>query len=78
MNHERAALAKRLGRAIRSVREFAGLSQGEAERRAGLAPSALSQAENGLRTPSLCTLFKIADGLGVRPSALVAALEKAR
>lgn len=68
-------LAKRLGAAIREARQRVGFTQSEVDHRAGLSASATSQAENGTRLPSLPTLMKIATGLGVSASSLVAALE---
>lgn len=57
--------ALRLGLALCEARERAGLTQQDIEARAGIAQETLSRIERG-RMPSLATLQKIADALGVQ------------
>lgn len=76
MKGDHDTLATKTGNVLRAARERAGLSQSQVEERAGLAPSTLSQAECGYKLPVLGTLIKIARGLGVSASSLVADLEK--
>jgi transcriptional regulator with XRE-family HTH domain len=60
-----AAAATRVGAALRNVRAERSLSQTELARCAGVSPSAISQAERGLRGLSVDTLLTLADGLGM-------------
>jgi DNA-binding XRE family transcriptional regulator len=57
--------ALRLGLALCEARERRGLTQGEVEARTGIPQETLSRVERG-RMPSLGTLQKIADALGVQ------------
>ena len=50
---------------VRRLREAKGWNQTELAFHAGLAPSVISQIENGKREPSARTLRKLAGGLGV-------------
>lgn len=54
-----------IGDVIRSYRVERGLSQGDIERRTGLLRCYLSRVENGHTVPSLETLAKIAEALGI-------------
>ena len=57
--------ALRLGLALCEARELCGMTQGEVETRTGIPQETLSRIERG-RMPSLGTLQKIADVLGVQ------------
>ena len=50
---------------LREVREKRGYKQVDLARRTGIPPSAVSQFETGRREPSLRTVSKLADALGV-------------
>jgi transcriptional regulator with XRE-family HTH domain len=63
--------AARLGAAITAVRMQRGLSQSHMGRLAGVSPSAISQAERGLRGLSVSTLMRLAAALGVSLDELV-------
>lgn len=54
-----------IGTVIRNYRTGRGLSQGDIERRTGLLRCYLSRVENGHTVPSLETLAKIADAIGI-------------
>jgi transcriptional regulator with XRE-family HTH domain len=54
-----------IGREVRRRREELGLTGAELAARSGLSPGAISQIENGKRTPSSTTVMKLARGLGV-------------
>ncbi|NPV80694.1 MAG: helix-turn-helix transcriptional regulator [Firmicutes bacterium] len=56
---------------IKELREAAGLSQNELARRAGIAQSGLSYLETGAKSPSIDTLLRICDALGVSLSQFV-------
>ncbi len=62
---------------IRSLREKRGLSQRGLAEAAGVSPAALSQIESGQTSPSVATLEKLADGLGVAVAAFFLGREEA-
>lgn len=63
------------GRAIQRTREERGLSQELVSGLAGIGRTHLSAIERGVRKPTLDTFWKIADALGVKPSALLSKIE---
>jgi DNA-binding Xre family transcriptional regulator len=67
------SLATRVGRRIRERREELGLSLRDLEKRTGIAYPNLSNLERGVHDPKLETLHRIAKGLEVAVSDLVAA-----
>lgn len=54
-----------LGRAVRRLREEAGLSQAVLASRSGLSPSTIIALEGGKRNPTWGTARRIANGMGV-------------
>jgi transcriptional regulator with XRE-family HTH domain len=58
------------GRAIRELREEREISQEAFALKCGIDRSHYGGIERGERNPSLGTVFKIADTLGVQPSAI--------
>ena len=65
-----------VGKVIQRVREQKKQSQELVSGFAGIGRTHLSAIERGERKPTLETFFKIADALGVKPSALMAEIEK--
>ena len=65
-----------VGQVIQRFREQKKQSQELVSGFAGIGRTHLSAIERGERKPTLETLFKIADALGVKPSALIAAIEE--
>ena len=65
-----------IGRVIQRFREKKKQSQELVSGFAGIGRTHLSAIERGERKPTLETFFKIADALGVKASALMAAIEK--
>jgi len=65
--------AERIGTRIRQEREARGWSLAEFSRRTGIQPPNLSRVESGKHTPSLETIDRVADALGVRVVDLIAA-----
>lgn len=57
-----------IGEQIRIYRKKAGLSQKELGIKLGVSQQNIAQYENGLRTPKIETIFKIAESLDVFPS----------
>ena len=64
------------GVAIRTLRTQRGMSQTELGAASGLHRTYVGGIERGERNPSLTNIFRIADALGVEPSALLAAAER--
>lgn len=56
---------ERLGTMIRGLRERRGVAQADLARRVGVTPSALSQAERGVRSLSAENVMRVWDSLGV-------------
>ena len=55
----------RLGERLRDLRKHRGIGQAELARRVGISPSALSQAERGVRAVSAETLLRIWEAMGL-------------
>jgi ribosome-binding protein aMBF1 (putative translation factor) len=68
-----ASGAARIGSRIRRAREAHGWSLADLTQRTGMHPPNLSRLESGKHVPSLDTLERVADALGIRVAALVAA-----
>ena len=64
------------GRALRQLRDEHGLSQEELGYKAGLHRNYIGGVERGELNPSLASIFKLARGLGMQPSELLARCEK--
>jgi transcriptional regulator with XRE-family HTH domain len=58
-------ISSELARSVRAHREARGMSLGALARAAGLAKTSLSTVEAGLSNPSLETLWRLAEALGV-------------
>lgn len=65
-----------VGRVFQRIREEKKLSQELVSGFAGIGRTHLSAIERGERKPTLETMFRLADALGVRPSMIVAEIEK--
>ena len=52
--------------AMIDARKVAGLTQHELSNRTGIAQSDISKLENGFANPSIRTLQRLADGMGMR------------
>lgn len=73
---ERAAIHWQLGETVRSLRELRHMSLRELAERSGFSPSFVSQLENGHVAPSLHSLERIAQVLGVAVSQVVRMAEE--
>ena len=62
---------------LRELRARSGLSQEALAFACGRHRTYVSLLERGLSSPSLQTLFRIADALGARPSEMLALVERA-
>jgi transcriptional regulator with XRE-family HTH domain len=64
------------GQAVRELREERGTSQEAFALRCGIDRSHYGGMERGERNPSLTTVYKIADALGISPSEIHARAEQ--
>lgn len=64
-----------LGRALRGLRQAAGMSQEQLGLEAGVQRNFISLIETGQNQPTITTIFKLAAALGMKASDLVAAAE---
>lgn len=65
-----------VGKTIRALRKEKGLSQDVLSGLAGIARTHLTMIENGSKQASFETLWRLATALGLRPSELVAQIER--
>lgn len=65
-----------VGKVIQELREKKCLSQEVVSGLADIGRTHLSAIERGLRKPTLETLFRIADALGIKPSEIVIKIEE--
>jgi transcriptional regulator with XRE-family HTH domain len=65
-------LAHLVGERLRAVRRERGLSVGALADAAGVGKGSLSEIENGIRNPTLSTLYSVAGALGVPLASLIA------
>ena len=64
------------GGVIGGLRRSRGLSQEELADRAGVHRTYISQLERGLKSPTLAVLMKLGAALNVKPSQILASLER--
>jgi transcriptional regulator with XRE-family HTH domain len=64
------------GKVLRTQRESTGLSQEALALNAEVDRTFVSQLERGIRQPTLTTLCKLAVALNIKPSTLIARMEK--
>jgi len=65
-----------IGQTIKKLRENKGLTQEVLSGLAGLDRTHYSKIERGLRSPTLETLFKIAEALDIAPHEIILEIEK--
>jgi len=65
-----------LGKALRKLRLAAELSQEQLGLESGVQRNFISLIETGQNQPTIGTIFKLAQALGIKPSKLVAESEK--
>lgn len=65
-----------LGRALRRLRLAAGQSQEQLGLESGVQRNFISLIETGQNQPTITTIFKLADALGMKASELVAETER--
>jgi transcriptional regulator with XRE-family HTH domain len=67
--------AAALGQAVRLIRDERGISQVQLAAQTGFMQSWISHVERGSRNPSWSNVVRLAEGLGVKVSELVARAE---
>ena len=68
--------AEQVGQVIRRLRVEKGISQELLSGLAGLDRTHYSKIERGLRSPTIETLFKIANALDIKPSKIIEEIEQ--
>lgn len=63
--------AQQLGRNLKRIRTKKSISQGDIARELNVARSFVSDIENGKRNPTLATIAKLANAIGVSTSELL-------
>jgi transcriptional regulator with XRE-family HTH domain len=63
------------GKILKLRRNSVNLSQERLGLESGLSKSYISDSENGKKDPSLFTIFKLANALDLKPSALIGEVE---
>jgi transcriptional regulator with XRE-family HTH domain len=66
------------GRMLAEIRKSKALSQEEFGARSGYHRTYISQLERGVKSPSLRTIFNLAETLGVAPSQIIRDVERRR
>jgi transcriptional regulator with XRE-family HTH domain len=64
-------ISVRTGRAVKQQREAAGFSLRKLATRSGISPSMISDIERGAKSPTVTTVVRLAQALGVTASALI-------
>jgi transcriptional regulator with XRE-family HTH domain len=64
-------ISVRTGRAVKQQREAAGFSLRMLATRSGISPSMISDIERGTKSPTVTTVVRLAEALGVSAAALV-------
>jgi DNA-binding XRE family transcriptional regulator len=68
-------LVNAFGRALTAIRKEKGLTQEQVAFGAGVHRTYIAFLEGGRKQPSIDAVFKIASGLGLKPSELIARVE---
>ena len=66
-----AEISTKLGQNLKRIRTKKGMSQGDVARALEVHRAYVSGIENGKRNPTLATIKKLSDALGVSPSVLL-------
>lgn len=69
---------RQVGVELRKAREEADLSQEELAKRAGISRVYISQLEGGKKSISLSLFMRIAKGMDIPPSKLIARIERSK
>jgi len=67
----RTGVERAFGEVMRTIREELGVSQMTLHAKTGLDRTFISDLERGVQCPSLRTIYRIADGLGISATNLV-------
>lgn len=72
MKDEKKEILEKFGAYVRQVRTNKGMTMLEVEVTTGISEGSISKIENGKKNPALTTIVKLAKGLSVPPSELLA------
>lgn len=67
-----------LGDELRKARTTADISQTKLSLESGVDRSYISEIERGKKSPTLETLFRLCDAIGIKASTLIARVERSR
>jgi transcriptional regulator with XRE-family HTH domain len=73
--HPNTGPEKAFGKSLKEIREGAKLSQEELGFQAGFDRTYISLIERGMRSPTIRSVVKLSEALGVRPSGIVQRME---
>jgi transcriptional regulator with XRE-family HTH domain len=73
VNFQRAAISVDVGTRLKELREIRNISMRTLATKSGLSANALSMIERGKTSPSVSTLYKLADALGISITAFFGA-----
>jgi len=76
MKDEKKEILEKFGAYVKQVRNDKGLTMLEVEVITGISEGSISKIENGKKNPALTTIIKLAKGLSVPPSELLALFDK--
>ncbi len=76
MEQQREAVSVDVGKRLRELREARNISMRGLATKSGLSANALSMIERGKTSPSVSTLYKVADALGVPVTAFFGSLSE--
>ncbi|NPV54795.1 MAG: helix-turn-helix transcriptional regulator [Firmicutes bacterium] len=62
---------RQIGEQIQRIRKAKGISQADLARASGLAQSFISSVESGQKSPTVRSLIKLAEALGVPPEKIL-------
>ena len=65
------AIAAAFGAKVKNIRTRQGMTQEALAEASGLHPTFISNVERGYRVPTLPTVLRLANGLGIAPSTLI-------
>lgn len=72
MEDEKKEILEKFGAYVRQVRNDKRMTMLEVEVLTGISEGSISKIENGKKNPALTTIVKLAKGLSVQPSELLA------
>ena len=72
MKDEKKEILETFGICVNEIRKARGMTMLDVEVITGISEGSISKIENGKKNPALTTVIKLAKGLSIRPSELLA------